>query len=241
MDYGKLPIRDASEVIAVGDIHGESEKLIRLLTKILPFLTNPKCHVVFVGDYFDVGPNPLAVYDILMNLKSSYPNQLFFLKGNHEDMLWNCLKGKRTWLVNCKKTLKQFADKWDAPDCDLLALAPYALELFDFLDNLLPYYESPEVIVTHAPITNLSLSLNKHALTGYEYILDKLIFDLLWLNASEEEILPIDKFCISGHQYKHHKQPRIFKKRAFIDAGCGYYAHKPLYALKYPGKIKFSS
>lgn len=241
MNYGKLPIRDAEEVIAVGDIHGESKKLLSLLPKILPFLTNPKCHIVFVGDYFDVGPNAIAVYDILLKLKNTYPNQIFFLKGNHEDMLLSCLKGKPTWLVNCKKTLEQFANRWGILEKDLLKLEPYAAELFGFLDSLLPYYESECVIVTHAPMTKLSLTLNKNSVTGYEYILDKLSFDLLWMNASEEEILPIDKFCISGHQYKHHKQPRIFKKRAFIDTGCGYYPHKPLLALKYPGKVKFSS
>lgn len=241
MRYGKLPIRNSKEVIAVGDIHGESNKLLKLLEKIKHFLSNLDCHLVFVGDYFDVGPDSPEVFEILKTLKTDYPTQVFLLKGNHEDMLLSCLKGKLHWFSNCEKSLQQFATKWGIPENNLLQLEPYAAELIDFIDNLLPYYESEEVIITHAPISKISLMLNKNKESGYEYILDKIIFDLLWLTSSEEEILPIDKFCISGHQYKHHNQPRIFKKRAFLDVGCGYHPNKPLMALKYPGKLKFSS
>jgi len=49
------------------------------------------------------------------------------------------------------------------------------------------------------------------------------------------------KYHICGHQFKHHKQPRIFKHRAFIDVGCGARPDRPLVAVKFPGKKVYRS
>ena len=73
---------------------------------------------------------------------------------------------------------------------------------------------------------------------GGRYILDRMLFDLIWGFTFEEDNIPIEKIQVCGHQFKHHKQPRLFKNRAFIDTGCGY-GDKPLTAVEFPKKLVF--
>ena len=71
---------------AVGDIHGEDEKLEELLAK-LPLHKGDR--LVFLGDYIDRGPNPFAVIERLIQLQRDWP--CVFLLGNHESMLLDFL------------------------------------------------------------------------------------------------------------------------------------------------------
>jgi len=255
--YGRLELHKSEEVIAVGDIHGEYKKLENILPKILPFLSNPKCHLVFCGDYCDIGENSPKVFEILIDLKNKYPEQVFFISGNHEAMLEHTLSGRNDWLHYTNKTLYQFIENYNLPDSLLETIKKVCDErgVTDFLKSLIPYYESDSVIITHAPLDKTICLM--HGLEDYEedlkdpnyfgvggkYFLDRIIFELFWGNTPEEgeimKIPQIKKFLICGHQFKHHPQPRLFKDRAFIDTGCGYYAQKPLIALKYPGKVVF--
>jgi len=71
---------------AVGDIHGEREKLESLLAQ-LPLL--PDDRLVFVGDYVDRGPDSRGVVDVLIGLAEQYACN--FLIGNHESMFLDFL------------------------------------------------------------------------------------------------------------------------------------------------------
>jgi len=71
---------------AVGDIHGEREKLDALLEK-LPL--QPGDRLVFVGDYVDRGPDSRGVVDRLIELSRQIP--CVFLIGNHESMFLDFL------------------------------------------------------------------------------------------------------------------------------------------------------
>ncbi len=71
---------------AVGDIHGENEKLDELLAK-LPLEAGDR--LVFLGDYVDRGPDPFAVVERLIQLQRDWP--CVFLLGNHESMLLDFL------------------------------------------------------------------------------------------------------------------------------------------------------
>jgi serine/threonine protein phosphatase 1 len=66
---------------AVGDIHGEREKLEELLAK-MPLCAGDR--IVFVGDYVDRGPDTKGVVDRLLALADEY--ECIFLAGNHESM-----------------------------------------------------------------------------------------------------------------------------------------------------------
>ncbi len=71
---------------AVGDIHGEREKLDALLSR-LPL--QPGDRFVFTGDYVDRGPDAHGVVERLIDLARRYP--CVFLLGNHESMLLDFL------------------------------------------------------------------------------------------------------------------------------------------------------
>ena len=81
----KIP--KGERVYAIGDIHGcltELEQLLKLIKKDVK--KNPvKTHyIIFLGDYFDRGPNTAGVVDRLIKLQKKHAN-VICLKGNHED------------------------------------------------------------------------------------------------------------------------------------------------------------
>jgi protein phosphatase len=65
----------------IGDIHGNFHDLLRILARIG---SHPKHPVVFLGDYVDRGSYSIEVILLLLTLKCAYPQQFFFLRGNHE-------------------------------------------------------------------------------------------------------------------------------------------------------------
>jgi len=71
---------------AVGDIHGELEKLDELLAK-LPLRAGDR--LVFLGDYVDRGPESRGVVTRLIELSRNY--HCVFLLGNHESMFLDFL------------------------------------------------------------------------------------------------------------------------------------------------------
>lgn len=73
-------------LIAIGDIHGQLEKLNKLLAIVSP-AKNDK--LVFLGDYIDRGPDSQGVVGRLMELAEQIP--CVFLRGNHEQMMLDAL------------------------------------------------------------------------------------------------------------------------------------------------------
>lgn len=77
---------------AIGDLHGCSQELSKLLTHLREIeQLNSKDLVVFIGDYIDRGPDSKGVVDQLLEFKKQFPTTVF-LKGNHEDMLLDYLE-----------------------------------------------------------------------------------------------------------------------------------------------------
>ncbi len=104
LDHPMLP--DGQLLYAVGDIHGRSDLLRRLLDEIAVDAASSSgaCTktLVFVGDYIDRGPNSKAVVDMLLG---ALPHgfDCHFLKGNHEAMLLGFLEGPTPlehWRIN---------------------------------------------------------------------------------------------------------------------------------------------
>ena len=78
---------DYKRILAVGDIHGMYDKLIKLMEKVQ---FNPEEDLmIFLGDYIDRGPQSLESLDYVMNLQQQYPERVVCLKGNHEAMCVN--------------------------------------------------------------------------------------------------------------------------------------------------------
>lgn len=81
------PLQPGNPFFVVGDVHGRSDLLERLVTQ-LDSLNSPAGNLVFVGDYIDRGDNSATVLNMLHRFQIGSPDDsLICLRGNHEQML----------------------------------------------------------------------------------------------------------------------------------------------------------
>ena len=71
-----------SRVMAVGDVHGQYEKLKKLMRRIK--FDPAQDILVFLGDLIDRGPESLQCFDYVMHLQKQHPESVIYLMGNHE-------------------------------------------------------------------------------------------------------------------------------------------------------------
>ena len=253
--YGSRPLHcPVGKVYMFGDVHNEADKLMDVLDQIEPLIT-PDDHIVFCGDLVDRGPQAALTVEVLVDLARKYPNQVFFVRGNHDWMLQTYLMtGGTGWMTYLEVTLKNFQEVWGLSDY-LPATISKALQDKGFREvtsRMISYYETEEILVTHAPLDYTSCMMNgidyyqeqwdeRANDPNFTYFLDKLDYEILWQFTDENTVIPdLKKFRVCGHQPAHHKSPRIFKDRAFIDTGCGK-GKRPLTCLAYPGKQYWQS
>ncbi len=82
-----LQVTDLESIVTIGDIHGCQNELISILDNhgIDPEQPNTKKGIVFVGDYFDRGYDPVQVFKTIQSLKKDFT--VWTLLGNHEEPL----------------------------------------------------------------------------------------------------------------------------------------------------------
>ncbi len=182
-------------LIAVGDIHGDIFKLNRLLEQINP-TKNDK--LVFLGDYIDRGENSKEIIERLLVLSRN--TKCIFLKGNHENMLFNIINTKSKeayahwYLSGGDKTLNSY-EKFE----EILKLHG------DFFENLQDYYLTNDYLFVHAGIRR-GKDLNQQTLE-----------DLLWIRYKPHGL---KQKIIFG--YTPFDNPYVNVDKIGIDTGCGY-------------------
>ena len=181
---------------AVGDIHGERERLEELLAS-LPL--RPGDRIVFVGDYVDRGPDSKGVVDVLLALADDY--SCVFLAGNHESMFLDFLDWRNdayfagdAFLANGgDRTLASYG-YFDLPDP-----RPAKLKLppghENFFRTLKLYHHEGDYLFVHAGIG--------HALrreTDLQYALRRArAEDLLWDRSMLEAPHSLGITVVYGH------------------------------------------
>lgn len=93
---GRLP--RGMRVYAVGDIHGQREKLVRLHELIRQDLANRPSQaatLVYLGDYLNQGPDSAGVISELLAARFPPNLRVVNLLGDHERMLLDALDGDR--------------------------------------------------------------------------------------------------------------------------------------------------
>jgi serine/threonine protein phosphatase 1 len=195
--------KNYKRIIAVGDLHGNSQPLKELLSRIQ---VTDRDLIIFIGDYIDRGPETKLVIEELIRLRSFHPN-LIFLKGNHEDMMLGAMgfnaviKDVNTWLYNGgTQTLisygmnrdeilllsgKKVDDKHNGIIKNLLPRSHV-----EFLEELIPFAETEHFFFCHAGVNPGNTLLEGK----------QILFDLLWMRDhiySDE--FAWDKTVVCGH------------------------------------------
>jgi serine/threonine protein phosphatase 1 len=75
-------------LIAIGDIHGHSEVLIKLLDSIAPQEDDT---IIFLGDLVNRGPSSKQVIDVVLELANKC--SVYAICGNHEEMILAAYQG----------------------------------------------------------------------------------------------------------------------------------------------------
>ena len=177
-----------SRVLAIGDVHGMYEKLIKLMDKIR---FNPdEDLLIFLGDYIDRGPDPGRCLQYFFALHQQYPDVVVCLMGNHEVMMSSYFMQKRgsynnlivdyagSWLDNGGlETLKQL-DEMDADTKE---------ELLQWVMNLPVKYQYQDYFFCHAGVDpDVPLAVQNE-------------FDMLWRRQQWWEQYKGEETLVVGH------------------------------------------
>ena len=135
----------------IGDIHGELDALIKLLTRLevnLETYTSPRI-LVFVGDLVDRGPNSPGVVSLVRELVSR--GIAYCVAGNHElNIIRNKKKEGNGWYLGHEDTfhLKGSSGKFPFPSVQLDE--EEREEIDQFFSSLPLGLEREDIRVTHA-------------------------------------------------------------------------------------------
>jgi len=220
---------------AVGDIHGEREKLDELLDE-LPLESGDR--FVFLGDYVDRGPDTRGVVDRLIELAREYP--CVFLLGNHESMLLDFLGwsdpayfGGDAFLMNGgDRTLDSYG-YFDREKPDLAGFRlPEAHERF--LLGLRLFHREADYVFVHAGIDPTELRSGEA-----DYALRRCrIEDLLWNRTSADTPHRLGVTVIYGHTPSENLSVRWNAPFSIgIDTGAVFGG--PLTAIRLPDERVF--
>jgi serine/threonine protein phosphatase 1 len=191
--------------IAIGDVHGCSETLKKLLLETIDLQDDDT--LVFLGDYIDRGPDSRGVVNLILAMQQSDYN-IITLRGNHEQMLLDSEMGFTPFsgFVNNggDATLTNY-------DVDFLHEMPQAHQ--DFFKNTQLYYETEHCIFVHA---------------GLNFANSNLFADIdamLWIRDVEPYQPRLqNKILVHGHTPIPLSEMLQQKGNCYnIDAGCVFY------------------
>ena len=199
----------------VGDIHGMLKPLVALVSAVRT--RDPEARFIFVGDYVNRGNQSRGVIDFLLKLGDAN-----FIRGNHDDIFDLVINGE-CYAENAARGNRVAAFQWfmkygldatllsydiDFAELDVLTdrCRPEHLDAIgkqipsahrEFIHNLPPVYEEPDLFVAHgkwdpdelAESPNLTTRLHKNF---------KIRHSLLWGRFTNDEILRTKAWVRTG-------------------------------------------
>ena len=179
-------------LLAIGDIHGCAKTLTSMIDQLA--ITHED-YVVFLGDYVDRGDGVFSVIEQLIELKAMFPNTVF-IKGNHEDMFLNYIKGEgtfddgRVFMMNGgQSTMNSYGEALNIPVNDV-TWETFPESHREFYDSLKVMHEHEEFVFVHAGIR------------PQVALYDQDDHDMIWIRYEfldyAEEVLP-GRIVVHGH------------------------------------------
>lgn len=194
------------KIIGISDIHGEYDKLCRVIDSINPQKDDT---IVFMGDYIDRGQKSREVVDKIISLQDVC--NCVYLIGSHEYAL-----------LHAKKDEYYHYLFWNYGG-DATAQSYGSFEnIFkvhgDFFYSLKPYYIKDNYLFVHAGV-RIGIPLEQQDLTDMVYIRSEFY--------NKNHHLPYK--IIFGHT--EFDTPQVQDDKICIDTGCGKYKNAPLTAI----------
>ena len=193
--------------IAITDIHGELEKLEKVLSKIE---TRPDDIFVFMGDYIDRGPDSRGVVNKVIEISQQF--KTITLIGSHEYALLHAKQDEYYnflfWNYGGPATVKSYGGNFD----NILETHGNFFRALEF------YYLTDKYLFVHAGI-DPQYSLEEQVETDLVYIRSAFY--------NKKHHLP--QKIIFGHT--EFNMPFVQDDKICIDLGCGKYKNAKLCAL----------
>ncbi len=215
----------------IGDIHGESEKLIMLLTNIRLFDKKPL--FIFVGDYIDKGLDPKKTLDFLQIFKTY--NDCVFLIGNHEYAWMNLTstQNQNNFTTYLEKyggdnTISSFGEN-DFFNTQKRLMDDY----HSFFSSLKPYYIINNYFICHSGISQVNYLRQPTELESRDFLFNR--YDFL-----KTDTFYCNKYImIFGHTPFYY--PYIDTYKIGIDTAAFFYKERPLTSFCVETKIFLNS
>jgi len=174
--FGRLvKLSPVGEALIVGDLHGDLESLIEILTSsnFLDKLSQDEnSTMIFLGDYGDRGPLSAEVYYTILRLKLHLPMQIILMRGNHEgpeDLLAS--PHDLPWQFQAK-----FGNEWEEAYREIF-------KLFKCLYNAIIVEE--RYLMVHGGVPPQAKSLEDLAYAHMRHPKESLLEDLLWSDPTD--------------------------------------------------------
>lgn len=154
---------------AIGDIHGDLEKLQALLGRIGPIDGHDK--IVFMGDYLDRGPDSKGVIEFIRKELPRTGAKIVVLRGNHEDAWLRVVSDGWDGFVlppgnGCLACLRSFngdrhPELHDQPKSEfeweqLLSGSFFPDDVVQWMQGLPFFYEDEDAIYVHAGVPRVN-------------------------------------------------------------------------------------
>lgn len=185
-----IVIHVESPVKVFGDIHGQYSDLMRFFD-LWGAPCNPEDDMmitdnysyVFLGDYVDRGNHSLETICLLMALKVKFPETVYLLRGNHEDLWINRSFG---FFDECEKRLQETPDLPTSVFNRINAFFEY-LPLAGIIDD--------NILCIHGGIGSTLKSIDQirqiqrplEVIHEVNTQLEKLVVDILWSDPTDND------------------------------------------------------
>lgn len=177
----KLASQIQGPVAVIGDVHGQTEKLLAILRQLEQLPDFQDRWIVFIGDFVDRGPNPRGAVQIFLDLLKHHPKTTA-VAGNHEFAMGGAL-GWYPTPDNCEWD-KRWVEHYDS-DTTFASYQCAHGDLADLGNKLPPRHrevlsglpwvvEHPRLLFVHAGLDpNTPFSMQLRILQQKDYTLNR--------------------------------------------------------------------
>jgi serine/threonine protein phosphatase 1 len=226
------------KTFVVGDIHGRCAQLLGVLDMLPREESTDK--LVFLGDLIDRGPDVPGCVEYVLNLCSANPENVFCLRGNHEQMLLDFLdEADLIWMETATggdRTFEQYTEsplrlrtEADFDNARDLIAEKIPANQIAFFRQLPLYHEDEYALYVHAGLEN-----GKHPSESSSHA-------LLWTRDMDFYKSYHGKPCVFGHTPTPFLPLRgrlgrhgIYVFNSAIGIDTGYNLQSPLTCLSLP-------